>query len=304
MGIAIFLAGCVMSQYTNHIRGSRQEQIATGEKDSVHSPVLEEMKKCKTASCGEKIDKQELCSTHFVESFLGICRIGDCMHGKYQDGKCYNHWSGINEDEGLSTQFISTRKSKIPDGVEYNIIKDEKRLDIKRSIEVSLNRKVSRDELKRIALTLKQSNTKSYQRTFIGYFIVGEDKNNGYWARTDFKPNLEVRIIGLSIEDEKALTKKAEQIPGRKTIGSWLDDRPNIGAKMTLFYTNKKLFLESTYSDGSSRIEEKIERSDNRGRRIDDKGGNDFGDYLLINSSNELEFWDEEGYFYTAKSLP
>ena len=198
----------------------------------------------------------------------------------------------------------ASSETNIPDDIEYNIIEDEKKLDIKRSVVVSLNRKVTRDVLKEIALTLKQNDTMSYQRTFIGYFLVGEDKNNGYWARTDFKPNLEVRIIGLSIEEERALAKKPEPVPGRKIIGSWLDDRPGVGAKLTLFYTNEKLFLESTYSDGSSGVKEKTERSDNRGRRIDDKGGNDFGDYLLINPNNELEFWDERGYFYTAKSLP
>ena len=29
-------------------------------------------------------------------STVGICNIGDCMYGKYRDGKCYNHWSKIN----------------------------------------------------------------------------------------------------------------------------------------------------------------------------------------------------------------
>jgi hypothetical protein len=103
MGIAIPLAGCVMSQYTNHIRGSRQEQIATGEKDSVHSPVLEEMKKCKKESCEEEYYKHEYCSKHYEEIFVGICRIADCRRGKYKDGKCYNHWAGINEEKHLST---------------------------------------------------------------------------------------------------------------------------------------------------------------------------------------------------------
>jgi hypothetical protein len=61
-------------------------------------------------------------------------------------------------------------ETNIPDDIEYNIIEDEKKLDIKRSVVVSLNRKVSRDVLKEIALTLKLNDTRSYQRTFIGYF--------------------------------------------------------------------------------------------------------------------------------------
>jgi hypothetical protein len=118
MGIAISLAGCVMSQYTNHIRGSRQEQIETWEKDSVHSPVLEEMKKCKRASCEEKDYKHGYCSKHYEEIFVGICRIAGCLHGKYKDGKCYNHWTGINEGEHLFTtksnekDYILNKKPK------------------------------------------------------------------------------------------------------------------------------------------------------------------------------------------------
>ena len=120
MGIAIPLAGCVMSQYTNHIRGSRQEQIATGGKDSVHSPVLEEMKKCKKESCEEEYYKHEYCSKHYEEIFVGICRIADCRRGKYKDGKCYNHWAGINraveyetvaDYEIVETKFIGTRSN-------------------------------------------------------------------------------------------------------------------------------------------------------------------------------------------------
>lgn len=198
----------------------------------------------------------------------------------------------------------SSTEKTIPDDLGYKIIKDEKKRDIKRSIEVSLDKKVSEEILKEIALKLKQGDSRSYQRTFIGYFLAGQEKNNGYWATTHFNPDLEVRIIGLSIEDEKTLTKKAEPKSERKIIGSWLDDRPGAGAKMTLFYTNEKLFLENTYSDGSSGAKEMTERNENGGRRIDDKGGNDFGEYFLINTSNELEFWDKDGKYYTASRLP
>ncbi len=193
---------------------------------------------------------------------------------------------------------------KIPDDISYNVIKDVKKRDIKRSIEVILNKKVSSTVLKEIALDLKQRDTKSYQRTFIGYFLAGKDKNQGYWATTNFNPNLEVRIIGLSIEDERALTKKAATNSKRNIIGSWLDDRPGVGAKMTLFYKNKKLFLESAYSDGSSGIQEMVERSHRGGKRIDDKNGNGFGEYFIINERNELEFWSKNGNYYTAKRLP
>jgi hypothetical protein len=196
----------------------------------------------------------------------------------------------------------SSSSSKIPDDIEYSVIKDEKKRDIKRSIDVSLNKKVTSTVLKEIALVLKHSDTKSYQRTFIGYFLAGEGKNQGYWATTHFNPELEVRIIGLSIEDERVLTKKATPKPERNIIGSWLDD--GVGRKMTLYYSNDNLFLESTYSDGSSGVKEMSEHSYIGGKKIEDKDGNDFGEYFVINESGRLEFWGKSGNYYTAKKLP
>ena len=193
---------------------------------------------------------------------------------------------------------------KIPDDINYSILEDEKLYGIKRSVEVSLNKKVSREVLKEFALSIKESDSRSYQRTFIGYFIAGNDRNQGYWASSHFNPNLEVEIIGLSIEDEKALIKKAAPAPEANIIGSWLADRPYIGGKMTLFYTNGKLFLESAYSDGSLEVKEMAESRDNGGKRIYDKGDNIFGEYFIINESNELEFWSKNDHYFTAKKLP
>jgi len=198
----------------------------------------------------------------------------------------------------------SYSETRILSDAKYDIIKDEKKRNIKRTVEVVLATKVSKETLKELAYAIKHSDRKAYKRVFIGYFLAGKDKKNGFWARTDFRPDLEVRIIGLSIEDELALVKKAPPDPEKEVIGSWLDDRPGIGARMILFYKDKALYLENTYSDGSSRAKEMVEHSDPRGRRLDAKGGNAFGEYFLLNAINELEFWDRTGNYYTAKRLP
>lgn len=51
----------------NYGAESRQEQIATWEKDSVHSPSLEEIRKCEIESCEEKYYIQGFYNKHFKE---------------------------------------------------------------------------------------------------------------------------------------------------------------------------------------------------------------------------------------------
>lgn len=200
-------------------------------------------------------------------------------------------------------KLILSELVKVAD-VKYNIIEDKKKRDIKRSVVVLLKKKVRKKVLETIAQNIKQGDSRLYQRTFISYIVEGQSKKDGYWATTYFNPNIEVKIFRLSLEEEVALTKKPKQTPGRKIIGSWLDDRANVGARMTLFYENRTLFLELSYPGGSSRVEEKVEYSENGGRRIDDKDGNDFGEYFFINQNNDLEFWDKNGNYYTARKLP
>ncbi|MGZ4953552.1 MAG: hypothetical protein ACXV8Q_00450 [Methylobacter sp.] len=194
------------------------------------------------------------------------------------------------------------RKTKIPEDITYNIIKDESKRDIKRNVEVSLNKKVSEDVLSEIALTIKQSEKQTYQETFIGYFIEGNDKQ-GYWATTNFNPNLDIKIIGLSANDEKTLIESSTLKPDREIIGSWLDDRPGIEAKMTLFYTNKALFLEFADRYGGIRVKKMSKHRNNGEEIVEYKDGNDFKEYFLINANGELEFWSPNKNFYIAKKL-
>ncbi len=191
------------------------------------------------------------------------------------------------------------------DGVEYRIIKDTHKRDIKRVVDVELNKKVSDDVLKKIALNIKKKDSKFYQRTFISYFIEGSDRNAGSWAWTNFNPNLKVKILGLSIEEEQDLRKRVNSKNDRNIVGLWLDDSPSDGHIVTLFYNNGKLFLERAYPFGNLGISEMTMRSINRGRRIDYKIPDESGNsYYIITSSNALELWDKDGLLYTARRLP
>jgi len=190
----------------------------------------------------------------------------------------------------------------IPDDVTYTIIDENIVTGIKRSLDIRLNRKVSEDVLKSIAMKLKNSDPRTYDRSFIGYYLPDMKVNAGYWATTHFNPNLEVRILGLTAAQEETLKQRPAD-PSREIIGGWLDERPFAGSRITIFRQDGKLFMENTYKDGSAGTAELVETRSSNGRRFDYKPDRGNGEYYLINSKGELQQWDQDGPFMTAKKV-
>lgn len=190
----------------------------------------------------------------------------------------------------------------IPDDVTYTIIEENIVPGSKRSLDIRLNRKVSEDVLTAIAMKLKSVDPNTYDRTFIGYYLPDMQVNAGYWATTHFNPDLEVRIQGLTIEQEETLRQQPSD-QSREIIGAWLDVSPFAGSRITIFQENKKVFLENKYKDGSSGVAELVETPSQHGRRFDYNPDRGNGEYYLITENGELQQLDEEGPFMTAKKV-
>ena len=77
--------------------------------------------------------------------------------------------------------------------------------------------------LKRIATKLKNSDGQSYDRTFIGYYLPDMKLNSGYWATTHFNPNLEIQILGLTVEQALAARAHCRLFDGSDP--EWRDPR-------------------------------------------------------------------------------
>jgi len=192
----------------------------------------------------------------------------------------------------------------IPDDVNYEIINQHSLPNIKRMLDIRLNKKVSKDVLTTIALTLKKSDPKRYKRTFIGYFLPGMEVNAGSWATSHFNPDLKVEIHGLTVEQEQALKKEPENV-SRTVIGRWLDERPGVDNRTTIFVRDGKLYMENTYKDGSSGEAELLEKKSPLGRRFEkaDGSGSDFGDHWILDASGNLQLRDNRGLISTAKKF-
>ncbi len=190
----------------------------------------------------------------------------------------------------------------IPVDVSYSIIDSSMLPGIKRSLDVRLNKKVSDTTLGAIALKLKSKDSRDYERTFITYYLPGMAVGAGAWATTHFNPDLEVRILGLTAEEEEKLV--AEPAPAnREIIGRWLDESPFIGSRITIFREDGQLFIEQMFNDGSSLKKELVEKKTPLGRRFDNVEGSSAGDHWVLGSDGNLQVRDNDGLITTAKKI-
>ncbi len=84
--------------------------------------------------------------------------------------------------------------------LEYSIIQDSN-LNARRCVCVQINKIVSKDILKEIAIQIKKSDPNTYERTSILYRIPDmQPTGKTYWATACFKPNLIIEIFDHDTE--------------------------------------------------------------------------------------------------------
>ncbi|PQP06347.1 hypothetical protein C5612_00855 [Pseudomonas frederiksbergensis] len=194
--------------------------------------------------------------------------------------------------------FAASAASSSFQGVNYSVVSDKSKRDIKRAVEVVLDERLDQPTLEALANQIKNSNPMSFQRTFISWRIKGED-GGGYWAKTDFDPTLTVRFLGTTVAEYNKLKASSTATEG-EVFGSWLS---NWGTdyKMVGYRKSGKIFIRSTFKDGSSGAREFVSKKISGRSVLIDAEGSDFGEYFLVNEQGDLEFWGENGAFYTAK---
>lgn len=198
--------------------------------------------------------------------------------------------------------MLGSAQAETVKGANYSIISDNDFRNVKRSIDVRLDKKASAEVLNAIALKLKNMERKKYERTFIAYYLPNMEVGAGAWATSHFDPELDVRILGLTADEEEKMAKEAKST-SRDVVGIWMDDRPYVGATITIYRENSKLYLESKYKDGSGSTEEMTETKINIGTKLVEKGGNPHGEYFVLNKKGDLQAGDNDGIFLKYKKL-
>jgi len=178
---------------------------------------------------------------------------------------------------------------------EYNIISYEeqerpgaKHLEIK----VELNKRASSADLRRLAKDLGKHH-KNYFRTWIFYFLKGQDSSRGAWATSHFDPTLSVKIIGATKEEFQKIA--STQTEG-EVIGRW-EKVGGLGGIYSFLKKNGKLTIVIKYPDGSN-FESRLKKSGST-YRFD----NPHGEYFKIEPNGNLGCYGKRGKFDEIKEI-
>lgn len=158
-----------------------------------------------------------------------------------------------------------------------------------------MKEKISKDELTSIANKIRETR-KSYDKLWIFYNLPGKQTGSAAWATTHFTPNLEVEILGSTDAEDKKMN--AVSADGN-VIGKWQDTRPYADYSMIIYEKDKKVFMKSTYKDGSSGDVEFLKKN-YKGKVRYEPLQNKHNEYYLIESNGNLGMYDNEGKFGEA----
>ena len=182
----------------------------------------------------------------------------------------------------------------------YMVTKEESHKNVERDVEVTLVKRVDEQTLKDISKEIKDTETKNYEKTFIGYRLAtGGD--SFFWATASYEPELTINIIGESVDAHDKLMSKKVSAEG-SVLGKWLANN-GIETKMIAYTKKGKTYMKTQYGDGASDVEECKMSVAHNGKKLQDESGTDHGEYYIINKNGDLEFWSENGNYYTADKL-
>lgn len=180
----------------------------------------------------------------------------------------------------------------------YKIIEANRLGTIKCDLTVKLSKRVSEEALRQLAIELRAKEPKKYDRMFIVYYLPDMTVGAGAWATTHFNPNLDVRILGMTIEEEKNLFK-GKKIKSGKIIGIWADE---LLGKVTIIKKGSGYIIEKKYKDGSGGTEDLIGYKV-RGKSAFKEKGDTSGEHYVIERSGGLGVYDSLGLITTMRAI-
>ena len=218
---------------------------------------------------------------------------------------CSSNVTDTDETSSVENTIKDNEKSsvvseKIVNIPEYKIIEDTVKRDIKRTVEVELASRTNEEGLRALAEKIYGLSDVKVERTFIGYRLADAHKDNSFWATTNYDPELEVRILGSSASDYEKV--KNAPLPEGEIIGTWLVSR-GVDYKMSAYKKDGQTYIQNIHSDGSTSDEVYELTQSDKGIKLQDEAGKDFGEYFIINQKGDLEFWSDNGNYYTAPKV-
>ena len=190
---------------------------------------------------------------------------------------------------------------KLPVNLTFKIIED-KSDDVleKNQIVVELSKKISVGQIATLADQFYKSKTE--QRRFYIFYLLPGMKNGETlaWATSHFDPKLKIEILGSTAEEENSL-KILSTIKG-DIIGKWHEESFT-SSNFVIYIDHNKTYLMMFVGDSKSEKEEMVRKEIGKETRYDYKNKSHFGEYFIINSNKELEFYNAEGKKFTTATI-
>ncbi|QUN06999.1 hypothetical protein KDN34_06070 [Shewanella yunxiaonensis] len=124
----------------------------------------------------------------------------------------------------------------------------------------------------------------------------------------DIQDKVPLQLRGLSkLSGISAVEKRRRLLLNhqgqRQLVGCWRDQRENLNDEVHLFRDNGKWIMASWFSDGCHSLDEMNAIDTADGVRLEEKDGNVFGEYLLLQGNDTLAFCNENGCYCTAEKI-
>lgn len=184
---------------------------------------------------------------------------------------------------------------KIYDKYNYKIVNIQPFKPYKCVFHIRLQEQLKEDQLKKIAQQIR-ADYPPYKRLLIFYLLPGMEISDGAWATSHYDTELEIKIIGVTAEEEEKPKKEVASSPN--IVGKWYCNTPGVKHTMTIYKDGNRLKAKVVFPFGEKN--ETLRESKN-GRYV--IIGNKFGEYYILKSSGILELWDRDGKFATARKM-
>ena len=160
---------------------------------------------------------------------------------------------------------------------------------------VEIPRKISVQELRSLAVAIKAEREDKRPHTSIFFSFPGRDNPEAAWALVEFEPDLNLRMLGTTIEEEKFML--AQPLPAHtELIGVWFYDADE-PSRYTMYRTAQGVFLSTMGKEGGEgRVDEMVEKPTIRGRRRFQRKDEPAPTwYYLVHEDGRFEYRDVGG---------
>jgi hypothetical protein len=176
----------------------------------------------------------------------------------------------------------------------YAVIDITKGSGTKCVLNIRLQNRIYEDEIKQIAEYLKENEGKDCSPLFIFYFLPDvEPEIYTAWAWSDFTPDLDVSIIGLSLEREATLMSITPIVDGI-IVGKWIQTMAGHDLIVISIVNDSYLMTDIAPNESKYTKTLDVEVVDGEERLyVFPRTG--YNDYMVIRENGNLAYYDDLG---------